>query len=189
MDPYLPGPTVLVLLIALLLIPPHPVRAQQSSLVPKGQAEGRILPIDSIPDEVGDLSFDPSRDDPAFSVCNIHQVLQYYNTRSYYNDHKKEILAYFLNGFKEGSDRKDQDGYLTIRFIINCKGETGWFRVLELDSSYHAFHFLEKISGQLLELTKQLKGWEPAAYKDKVYDSYQYITFRIRNGKIIRFSP
>jgi hypothetical protein len=41
----------------------------------------------------------------------------------------------------------------------------------------------------LMDLVKQLRGWQPAVYKGKIYDSYQYITFRIRNGKIISITP
>jgi hypothetical protein len=141
-------------------------------------------------EQVGDISFDPLKDDSTFVLCNPHFVLQYYNTpRAYYKDHKNEISDYFNTHFKAAPAGDDQTGYLTIKFIINCNGMTGRFRLFELDSSYHAYHFSEVISEQLLHLAKELKGWEPASYKDKKYDSYQYITFRLKKGKIISISP
>lgn len=137
---------------------------------------------------VGDIPFDPSKDDPGFIVCDTQYVLQYYSTASWYKDNKKEIAQFLTSRFTP-SDTLYQTGYITIRFIINCKGETGRFRMYELDSSYQAFHFSKKISGQLLQLVKQVKGWQPAKYDNHVFDSYQHIIFRIRNGKIISISP
>lgn len=143
----------------------------------------------TFPENVGDIPFDSLQDDPGFIVCNPKQVLQYYNTNAYYKDHKKEILKYLLDNFSTQDSFQDQHGFLTIRFIINCNGNTGRFRIFEIDNNYQPIHFKEALSQQLLRLVKQLSGWQPAVYKEKVYDSYQYITFRIRNGKIISVSP
>ena len=143
----------------------------------------------TFPENVGDIPFDSLQDDPGFGVCNPKQVLQYYNTNAYYKDHKKEITKHLLDNFKTHDSFQDQNGFLTIRFIINCNGNTGRFRIFEIDSNYQPIHFKDTLSQQLLRLVKQVKGWQPAVYKEKVYDSYQYITFRIRNGKIISISP
>ncbi|MVT08393.1 hypothetical protein [Chitinophaga tropicalis] len=143
----------------------------------------------TFPENVGDIPFDSLQDDPSFVVCNPKQVFQYYNTGSYYKDHKKEIIKYLLDNFRTEDSFNDQNGFLTVRFIINCNGHTGRFRLLEIDNDYQPIHFREALSQQLLSLVKQVRGWQPAVYKEKVYDSYQYITFRIRNGKIISISP
>lgn len=143
----------------------------------------------TFPDNVGDIPFDSLRDDPAFVVCNEKQVFQYYNTNSYYKDHKNEIVKYLLDHFHPQETFADQNGYLTVKFIINCKGETGRFRLFEIDNNYQPAHFNEALSAHLMDLVKQLRGWQPAVYKGKIYDSYQYITFRIRNGKIISITP
>ncbi len=143
----------------------------------------------AFPENVGEIPFDSLQDDPAFVVCNPRQVLEYYNTRSFYKDHKKQIVKYLLDNFHPQESFQDQNGYLTIKFIINCKGNTGRFRLFEIDSRYQPIHFNAALSRQLLDLVKQVSGWQPAVYKQKVYDSYQYITFRIRNGKIISISP
>jgi len=143
----------------------------------------------AFPENVGDIRFDSLHDDPGFIVCNPKQVLQYYNTASYYKDHKKEIIKYLLSNFITQDSFQDQSGFLTVRFIINCNGNTGCFRLFEMDSNYQPIHFKEALSRHLLKLVQQLSGWQPAVYKEKVYDSYQYITFRIRNGKIISVSP
>jgi hypothetical protein len=59
--------------------------------------------------EVGDIVFDPSIDDPAFKICDVHRVLQYYNTGSYFLDHKKEIGRYFTSHYKPGRPNRLSD--------------------------------------------------------------------------------
>jgi hypothetical protein len=146
--------------------------------------------VDSVPRQVGDIPYDPLIDDPAFTVCDAQRVFQYYNTRSYFKDHKREIVNYFVNNYRAGLDTTaNQTGYLTIRFIINCAGETGRFRLYQLDSAYQTFRFNGAVPDQLLKLTRQWKGWQPAKYKNKVYDSYQYITFTLKRGRIVCITP
>lgn len=143
----------------------------------------------TFPEHVGEIPFDSQQDDPRFTICNEKQVFQYYNTNSYYKDHKNEIVKYLLSHYDPEGNFGDQNGYLTIKFIINCKGETGRFRVFEMDNNYQPASFNKALSGQLLHLVKELRGWQPAVYKGQIYDSYQHITFRIRKGKIISITP
>ena len=143
----------------------------------------------TFPENVGEIPFDSLQDDPHFTICNEKQVFQYYNTNSYYKDHKNEIVKYLLSRYNPEGSFEDQNGYLTVKFIINCKGETGRFRVFEIDNDYQPATFNKALSGQLLHLVKQLHGWQPAVYKGQIYDSYQHITFHIRKGKIISITP
>jgi hypothetical protein len=142
----------------------------------------------TFPRNVGDISFDPMMDDPSFHICDSQNIFQYYYARSWYLDNKKSIAQYFTAHYSP-SDSLQESGYITIRFIINCKGQTGRFRIFELDSNYQSFHFHPQISGQFLRLTKQLTGWQPVKYNDRVLDSYQYITFNIEKGRIKSISP
>jgi hypothetical protein len=143
----------------------------------------------SFPEHVGEIAFDSLQDDPHFTICNEKQVFQYYNTNSYYKDHKNEIVKYLLGHYTPEDSFGDQNGYLTVKFIINCKGETGRFRLFEIDNNYQPASFMKALSRQLLSLVKELRGWQPAVYKGQIYDSYQHITFHIWKGKIISITP
>ncbi|WP_346320912.1 hypothetical protein [Chitinophaga sp. YIM B06452] len=143
----------------------------------------------AFPENAGEILFDSLRDDPAFEVCNPRQVLEYYNLKSYYKSHKKQIVKFLLDNFHTQDEFLDQHGFLTVRFIINCNGQTGRFRLFGIDGNYQPIQFKPALSQQLLGLVKQLGGWQAPVYKEKAYDSYQYITFHIRNGKIISVSP
>jgi hypothetical protein len=140
--------------------------------------------VDSFPLNTGDITYNAALDDPTFVVCNPKVVFQYYNTGSYYKQHKREIEHYFKSHYLPAKQTASETGYLTIRFIINCSGKTGRFRMYELDANYQPYKFDDGIRNQLLKLTQELKGWQPAVYKNTIYDSYQYITFKLNKGAI-----
>lgn len=140
--------------------------------------------IDSFPLNTGDIAFNAALDDSSFIVCNPNVVFQYYNTVSYYKQHKREIEQYFKRNYDQPVQATGQTGYITIRFIINCSGKTGRFRMNELDDNYQPYKFDTSINNQLMTLTKGLTNWQPAGYKNKIYDSYQYITFKLKKGAL-----
>jgi hypothetical protein len=138
---------------------------------------------------VGDIPFDRSIDDSSFKACDSNRIFQYYNTDSWFLQHKDSVRQYFMSEYRPPPDLPPQSGYLTVKFIINCAGQTGRFRLTEMDSTYRPYHFDPRISSRLFTLVRNLTGWQPALYKGRYYDSYQYITFRIRNGHILTISP
>ena len=141
------------------------------------------------PDHVGDISFDPKLDDPAFRICANRSNYQYYNfgkgvqykgEKPAIEDHFKELRSNKLAG---------ETGYVTIRFIVNCEGKTGRFRVQEMDANYQARTFDKTLVTRLLNLTKQLNGWIPAVDTGYKVDYYQYLSFKIENGKLMEILP
>ena len=145
------------------------------------------------PEHVGDIAEDPQLDDPNFKVCNEDYVIQYYSanytsTPQLYKGEKPAILEYF----KQYSHPKTegQSGYITIRFIVNCKGETGRFRMQQMGSNHQAFTFDEAISSQLMKLTKALPDWQAYHHTNgEIIDYYQYLTFKLQDGQIIEILP
>jgi hypothetical protein len=154
---------------------------------------------------VGDISFDPSCDNPDFVVCNDTIVLPY-NTRCgmMIEGERYKVLEYFNEEYNLRAI-KGQTGYITIRFLVNCKGETDRFRLYEMDNDLKEFTFDKLISTTLLDLTKKLTGWEvQLPYKlvhtgglrvsyvsehPEVYDYYQYIVFKLKDGLIETILP
>ena len=140
--------------------------------------------------QVGDTTFDPKVDDPNFKVCNESRAQQYYNFDKglQYKGEKPALVAHFNSGFKP-SPKNAETGFVTIRFIVNCEGKTGWFRVLGIDHDYKPKKFSAGLVNQLLTLTKQLDGWIVGEHNEKIYDYYQYLTFKIENGRLIEIMP
>lgn len=141
------------------------------------------------PYQVGDIEFDAKLDDPNFKVCNYPKVYQYYNFGDGfdYDGEKMTIIEELEKLNLKDSDSKS--GYITIRFIVNCEGKSGWFRLAEMDSNYQVIKFDSKFSASLLDFTKNLKGWKTKVAKEKNVDYYQYLTFKIKDGKVSEILP
>lgn len=141
------------------------------------------------PLQVGDIPFDAKVDDPNFKLCDEGQVLQYYNFSKglQYLGEKVKVNQHFEENFKP--DQNPESGYLTIRFIVNCAGKTGRYRVQGMTSDYIEKKFNDKLVAQLLSLTKKLDGWVTGEHDGKKYDYYQYLTFKIENGRLIEIMP
>lgn len=142
------------------------------------------------PLQVGDISFDSKIDDPDFKVCDDNNVLQYYNLGKglQYKGEKSAINKYFKRGLKS-TGLKEDTGYITIRFIVNCKGEVGRFRVQKMDNDFNEKEFSADFEKQLLKLTKQMSGWMVGEYEGKIYDYYQYLTFKSESGNLVEIMP
>lgn len=154
---------------------------------------------------VGDIVFDASTDNPKFELIDENEILPYNSICGFLIEGERfRVLEYYFNNFK--SDTIDGvTGYITIRFIVNFRGETDRFRVYEMDNKYNPCKFPGNISNSLLELTRNLDGWI-TLFDDKfdryncieiekngeikyAYDYYQYILFKIKDGQIETILP
>lgn len=142
---------------------------------------------------VGDIDFNPETDSKDFVLCNQSSMRQYYirgssDTPPTYLGEKRGLEKEILDKFSPISSSA-QNGFITIRFVVNCHGESGWFRVEEMDFDYHPMVFDAAISKQLVSILKGLKGWTPRKRKDIALDFYQYLTFKIVDGEIKKIMP
>ncbi|MCE2893730.1 MAG: hypothetical protein LW721_04775 [Flammeovirgaceae bacterium] len=145
---------------------------------------------DCYPENIGDIVFDKNLDDPSFKICNPDRIFQYYNlnTGLRYKGEKPKISEHF-NELKTSEIAYEQSGYITIRFIINCEGKTGYFRVQQMDNNFNRNVFDVELLEKFLLLTKQLDGWITHEKSGRSVDYYQYLTFKIEKGKLIEIMP
>lgn len=155
--------------------------------------------------QVGDIPFNCATDNPDFELLDEHNILPFNNVYGFYIDGERyRVLNYFKDHFKM-NPTEGANGYITIRFIVNHKGETNRFRVYEMDNTYQEFHFPTVITEKLLALTKNLDGWQttldtefkryksvPTEQNGQIkyaYDYYQYILFKMKDGQIETILP
>ncbi len=154
---------------------------------------------------VGDIPFDSAIDDPTFELIDESNILPYNMLCGFHiKGERLRVLNYFTENFKpEPID--GVTGYITIKFIVNYKGKTNRFRVYEMDNNYQPTTFPENITKSLLELTQKLDGWITTSdFKLKrysyieikrdgeqkyIYDYYQYILFKIKDGQLETILP
>jgi hypothetical protein len=133
---------------------------------------------------VGDIPFDAAIDNPAFELIDEDNILPYNTICGFYIEGERyAVLNYFRENVRLDTI-KGATGYITIRFIVNHKGQTDRFRVYEMDNNYKTCYFPSGIKDSLLTATKRLDGWITL---DKDY--YQYILFKMKDGQIETILP
>lgn len=140
--------------------------------------------------DLGEIPFDEERDDINFKVCHEDLTIpfNYGGFGLVYEGEKKKLVETINNKFHY-QKTKGQTGFITIRFIINCEGQTGRFRVIEMDLNLKPKKFDEDISNQILNITKGLDGWQRLERWEKVWDVQQYLTFKFEDGVITEILP
>lgn len=143
------------------------------------------------PTAVGDIEFDDKLDDPDFKKCSPEErmSLQYYHGEKQFN-YKGEKLAIIEKLEKEKiSSETMMNGYITVRFLVNCEGKTGLFRVQQMDADLKESVQDKILAEKLLRFTKSLNGWIPKDIKGLKAGYYQYLTYKIENGKVSEVLP
>lgn len=142
------------------------------------------------PNQVGDIVFDKNIDNPDFKRCMDKDYgIQYYNDSEGFQ-YKGEKIAIIRELEKLNlSSSKKINGYVTIRFVINCEGKTGLFRVQQMNENYLEEDFDKVFLSQLLNFTKSLNGWTPKESRGTKLDYYQYLTYKITDGKVSEILP
>lgn len=140
---------------------------------------------------VEDISFDKNIDDPSFSACNGDQYIeQYFNNGEalQFEGGKRAIIDIFKREYIP-TKSKQFTGLVRIRFIVDCEGKTGRFRLLSMNYEYKRISAPKEITDQLMSITKRLNGWQTKFLEDHPIDYYQYLSFKIVKGEIIKILP
>lgn len=140
---------------------------------------------------VGDIEQNDQVDELNFKVCNgDDKILQYFNLGEgpVYSGEKSSILNTFESKYKALSNN-DQNGFIRIRFIVNCEGKTGRFRVLQSDDNFREIKFDESIVTQLVDITKGIENWQIFYRRDTPVDYYMYLIFKIKDGQLTEILP
>lgn len=135
-----------------------------------------------ITNRVGDLSFNKEIDNSTFKICDEKRITQYYSTKSNYQGGKKAIKKELWKTTEQLTFKNS--GFITFRFIINCNGEIGRFRVKTIDSELKENSFDSQKIKILQTSINKLQKWNTGTWKDKTLDSYFVLNFKIEQGKI-----
>lgn len=156
----------------------------------KGQEEAQKTEKKEYLRWVDDIAFDPLLDDSTFVLCNGEErVFQYFNDSKglLYKDGKPAIDSAFAKNYRPVNS--SESGLVRIRFVVNCKGEADRYRLLTADLNYQPSEIDQRITDQLMKITKSLDGWETKYIRERPVDYYQYLLFKIEDGQIINIMP
>ncbi|REC48182.1 hypothetical protein [Chryseobacterium pennipullorum] len=144
-------------------------------------------------DTVGDIQFDEKLDDPDFQKCGAAKdtpfSFQYYQGVRGFNYKGEKIEIVEKLGKENIYSEKNVNGYITVRFLVNCEGKTGLFRLQPMSPDLKDTVLDVELEDKLLKFTKSLNGWMPNEIKGFKVDYYQYLTYKIENGKVSEVLP
>ena len=132
------------------------------------------------------IVYDKVIDKIELNLCDEGRILQYYMVSTDYHGGKRAIKNKLLPLIEKdrisfGSD----NGNIAVRFVVSCNGEIGLFRAKAIAQNRKKIDFDKTNIEYLISLVSQLDNWNVETKKDKKYDSYYYINFKIRNGLVI----
>ena len=147
----------------------------------KGHNRKRIAYID--PKKAMDQNSD-------FKLCYKEEKIG-----DYYNDFRGELRGGKGTWWRILEDRLDtsllkkESGFLTVRFIINCEGAVGRFIVEGADLDYNDKQFSQELIDHFYSIVSSQTDWQICKNRKEAIDVYAYITFKLKDGKIIELLP
>jgi|GEM_PF-4580625 len=72
----------------------------------------------------------------AFQPCYRPYIFEYFSVDGKYPESSARLLARARQAYQKPGNAT-QSGFITIRFVVNCQGQTGWYHVYQIDNQYH----------------------------------------------------
>ena len=129
--------------------------------------------------------------DSDFEPCgNENKIVDYYNGRppAEFVGGKSALWKAILPQINR-KKLNEESGYLTFRFIINCKGKIGYFTTEQAGLDFKKKSFNPKTVEHLYGIATTLSPWRATTIRKEIRDSYAYLTFKLKDGKVIELLP
>jgi len=146
-------------------------------------------------EKIGWIPFDKSVDNPNFKVCDELNIEEYYQVNPLYGEAMPSIRKYFSAHQQSLEALCKKDGYVIIRFVINCQGQTDRYRTRFMSLNYTDENTVNaELQKKIIGLTREMGNWTPGKYdarlndavgQGKTYDSYQHLKFLFKNSKLV----
>lgn len=81
------------------------------------------------------------------------------------------------------------DGYITVHFTLNCKGEMGNPGLEQMDRNFQSTSFDPALVQHILTEVMNLNDWPEIEPGDFYKDIHSFLMFRIKDGKITDLCP
>lgn len=142
--------------------------------------------VDGIPEssqDVGFIPYRPSIDSPEFQLCDSTLILSGRN-QIQYEGGRNELEAEIRRNFVESEDYESYDGYIVVRFLVNCEGARDRYRSQALALDFSPQKAPAKLVHHLSDIIKSLTKWEIQSGQGRYMDYSKYINLKMDNGKI-----
>ena len=139
-----------------------------------------------IPKRNHDLSFTPfdkSIDDSSFEVCDSTSITSGRN-RLQYSDGRDRLTNDIKTLYKFKENYRSYSGYIVIRFISNCKGQIGRYRLESLGNDLLPQEAPPGLIADLRNLSKSLTKWDKRGGPENNQEYSKFINLKFENGEL-----
>jgi hypothetical protein len=122
--------------------------------------------------------------------CKEYDVY-YYQVGGKYPESSSSLLQEAQTFLQKKNSAYSGNGYVTFRFKIDCSGkEMKKVQVIQTDEKYKGYHFDKEFVNELYSFVKTLDKWRiPTTSEHKPIAYITFVTFKIKNGKVINIIP
>ncbi len=113
-------------------------------------------------------------------ICDERVVYEYYQTQLTYQGGTQAVRDLFYERVTKVANISPSNGWITLRFLVNCEDRVGRIRSFGIDQEYNVATIDTELKQQLHTIAKSLEDWSRKA----PFDSYYMVRFKIVNGKI-----
>lgn len=139
--------------------------------------------------DVGYIKFNPQIDSASYKPCR-NDIVPIYQNGNIYKGEKIALISEFAQIFDTTYLSSKNDGYITLRFVVNCNKEVGMIRTEAFSFDYEAQNIEEELLLKLKKALVSLKNWPKIEDGNgNAFDYYLYLTLKISNGKIETILP
>ncbi len=157
-------------------------------LVIFGCSDNNTIPTSKyeIPTRNHNLSYTPfdiKLDNPNFTICDSTNISSGRNRLKYIggkNKLRKDITSEYL--YKPAY--ATFNGYVVIRFLVNCEGKSGRYRAQALNLDFSPSNTPSDLLEHSIELIRSLDNWKIPSANDSKKEYSKFINLKISNGKI-----
>jgi hypothetical protein len=140
----------------------------------------------NVKEKIGWIPYDKSIDDSTFNVCDELNIEEYYQVNPSYREGLPSIRKYISAYQLELETLCKKDGYIIVRFVINCQGQTDRYRTKFMSLNYTDENTVNtELQKKIIQLMRNMGNWSPGKYDGKTYDCYQHLKFLFKNSQLV----
>jgi hypothetical protein len=140
----------------------------------------------NVKEKIGWIPFDKSLDNSNFKVCDELNIEEYYQVNPSYGEGMPSIRKHFSAHQQLLEALCEKDGYVIVRFVINCQGQADRYRTKFMSLNYTDENTVNaELQKKIIQLTRNMGNWTPGKYDGKTYDCYQHLKFLFKNSQLV----
>ncbi|MEO0732963.1 MAG: hypothetical protein AAFZ52_09015 [Bacteroidota bacterium] len=151
--------------------------------VTEKESAGSRYEVPSRQHDLGYIPHDPQLDDSAYTVCDSTKIHSGRNRLHYAAGTEKlreDIRANYVYSPKYATF----NGYVIVRFLVNCQGQTGRYRVQALHPDFSPATAPATLLPHLTDLIRRLNNWTKSPEYGRQAEYAKYINLQFTDGKL-----